>query len=425
MDSLLSAPSSTEVTVAEVDGKLIQLRNASDPNIDLYVRAEGVLFQHLQMPANLIHPDISRITVKDLPSQKSLYGILHNVQSLGQSFPSNFISNAIFNTDTQCYVLSLEEELKEYPANLLAWHPYVSIFAIAHKDDAIFLYDLRTETWFPEILENELLQKDITCMSWKPLGGNILAVGCKNGICLWEISLEQKKVSKNGPFRFDAWMPDGSIILWNTSSGNGTILTTNRKVAFLSWSPIGEILFSSSLWTSKIINAPTPFRRPVQTACWTKDGRVLFLSFCEDQCIRSLSITPNLDVEWLPEEYISFSIECAGRTVKQLAIDPTGERLVVCFKDTPLLVVFHAKQPSLVPRGSNLLSGQGIVRGPKWREPGEGDTTGETFFMNKPDPKAVSINFAKHFMKGALLSLIWEDGQISFLPFYFRPTTGK
>lgn len=96
----------------------------------------------------------------------------------------------------------------------------------------------------------------------------------------------------------------------------------------------------------------------------------------------------------------------AGRTVKQLAIDPTGKRLVVCFKETPLIVVFHAKQPTLVPRGSNLLSGRGIMRGPKWREPGEGDTTAETFFMNKPDPKAISINFANHFVKGALLSLV-------------------
>lgn len=125
---------------------------------------------------------------------------------MGQTLPPNFVSNAIFSTDTQLHVLSVEEELKKYPACLLAWHPYVSIFAVAHRDNAIFLYDLRMETWFPEILENKLLQKDITCMSWKPLGGNILAVGCKNGICLWEISLEQKKVSINGPFRFDAWM---------------------------------------------------------------------------------------------------------------------------------------------------------------------------------------------------------------------------
>ncbi|CAG8765844.1 16747_t:CDS:2, partial [Acaulospora morrowiae] len=93
------------------------------------------------------------------------------------------------------------------------------------------------------------------------------------------------------------------------------------------------------------------------------------------------------------------------------------ERLVVCFKDTPLLVIFHAKRPTLVSRGSSLLSAQGIMRGPSWHDP---DDIGA--FLNQPDPKAISITFARHFAKGALLSLIWEDGQISFLPFYFRPT---
>ena len=32
--------------------------------------------------------------------------------------------------------------------------------------------------WFPEVLESSL-QKEITCMAWKPIGGNILAVGCR------------------------------------------------------------------------------------------------------------------------------------------------------------------------------------------------------------------------------------------------------
>ncbi|CAG8821453.1 13649_t:CDS:10, partial [Gigaspora margarita] len=470
-------PNPAEVTVAEIDGRLLQLKKASDPNIEVYVRAEGVLFPQLQIPNNLKSPETlhqsRRVIVQNLPPRNVLSKTAQKIKDfvdcqfkcarvmigdfarIFTDILPNFLSNSIFDVDTIHHMQLLHNIKNQYPSKILVWHPYISLLAVAHNVDVIFLYDLRVEAWFPEVLETTL-QKEITCMAWKPLGGNILAVGCQRGICLWELTFNQKKSSGESS-SFNAWMrylnyevyisffiicaltcgitslatgsSDGSIILWNTSFGNGAVLTTRRKVAFLSWSPVGEFLFSSFLdgrievyetqrWTSKVINTSSQIssRRPVQTACWTADGRALFLSFCEDQCIRCLSISPNLDSEWFPKEDMSYIPNCAGRTIEQLAVDPTGERLAVCFKDTALLVIFHAKRPTQVSRGSSLLSAQGIVRGPSWNDPSDPGAV-----VTRTDPKAVSINFAHQFTRGALLSLMWEDGQISFLPFLFRP----
>ncbi|CAG8545482.1 22932_t:CDS:10 [Dentiscutata erythropus] len=457
MASQIQTPNPGEVTVAEIDGRLLQLKKASDPNIEVYVRAEGVLFPQLQIPNDLKSPETlhqsRRVIVQNLPPRNVLSKTAQKIKDfVGCQFKyakavigdfariitdilPNYLSNSIFDVDTIRHMQSLCNIKNQYPSKILAWHPYISLFAVAHNVDVVFLYDLRVEAWFPEALETTL-QKEITCMAWKPLGGNILAVGCRRGICLWELTFNQKKSSGESS-SFNAWMrylnstgsSDGSIILWNTSFGNGTVLTTRHKVVFLSWSPVGEFLFSSFLdgrievyetqrWTSKAINTSSQIssRRPVQTACWTADGRALFLSFCEDQYIRCLSISPNLDGEWFPKEDMSYIPNCAGRTIEQLAIDPTGERLAVCFKDTELLVVFHAKRPTQVSRGSSLLSAQGIVRGPSWNDPSDPGAC-----VTRNNPKAVSINFAHQFTRGALLSLVWEDGQISFLPFLFRP----
>ncbi|CAG8565888.1 3988_t:CDS:10 [Racocetra persica] len=452
MSSQIQTPSPGEVTVAEIDGRL---RKASpDPNIEVYVRAEGVLFPQLQIPNNLKSPETlhqsRRVIVQNLPPRNVLSKTAQRTKDFidrqfnyARAMISDFagtlidalpscLSNSIFDANTTRHMQLLHDIKNQYPSKILAWHPYISLFAIAHNVDVIFLYDLRVEAWFPEVLETTL-QKDITCMAWKPLGGNILAVGCQRGICLWELTFNQKKSSGESS-SFNAWMrsADGSIILWNTSFGNGVALTTRHKVVFLSWSPVGEFLLASFLdgrievyetqrWTSKTINTSSqiPSRRPIQTACWTADGRALFLSFYEDKCIRCLSISPNLDDEWFPKEDMSHIPNCAEKTIEQLSIDPTGERLAVCFKDTALLAIFHARRPTQVSRGSSLLNVQGIVRGPSWN-----DLSDPGAFLARNDPKAVSINFARQFTRGALLSLVWEDGQISFLPFLFR-TVGK
>ncbi|CAG8485452.1 12348_t:CDS:2 [Racocetra fulgida] len=325
------APSPGEVTVAEIDGRL-----PPDPNIEVYVRAEGVLFPQLQIPNNLKSPETlhqsRRVIVQNLPPRNVLSKTAQRTKDFIEAMISDFagtlidalpscLSNSIFDANTTHHMQLLHDIKNQYPSKILAWHPYISLFAIAHNVDVIFLYDLRVEAWFPEVLETTL-QKDITCMAWKPLGGNILA-----------------------------------------------------------------------------------------TACWTADGRALFLSFYEDKCIRCLSISPNLDDEWFPKEDI------AEKTIEQLSIDPTGERLAVCFKDTALLAIFHARRPTQVSRGSSLLNVQGIVRGPSWNDLSDPVWSVLLYLYSVCTTKL-------EWFTDIIDLKVWEDGQISFLPFLFR-TIGK
>ncbi|RIA97785.1 WD40-repeat-containing domain protein [Glomus cerebriforme] len=463
--SQILAPSLNEISIAEIDGKILNLGSSKDQkNLSQYVNSEGIVFPNLQIPYQLSHPDLvhlgTRRVVTDLPISPTAYGRfmdsmkrsideqLNQTQTYIQEITQNirnilpsFLNEYIFNADTEEYMQSLRMKIDRYPAKIIDWHPYFSIFAVVHRVDVIFLYDLRVEGWFPEVLENSL-QKEITCMAWKPLGGNILAVGCRSGICLWELSLEQKKESV--PTRLHSWMlqsltcditslatgsADGSIILWDTALETGIPLTRSRKVTFLSWSPVGEFLFSSSLdgkiemwetqrWTSKTI---TSNGYPIETGCWTTDGRALFLGFNgREGEIHVLSVSPNFDYEWLPKIDLSPIPECAGIGIEQLAIDPNGERLVVCFKDTrlfkdtELLVVFDAKLPSQVSKKANLLNFPRTMRGPAWSDPDD-----QGAFFAQADPKPISLSFAKQFTRGSLLSTVWEDGQISFIPFLY------
>lgn len=88
-----------------------------------------------------------------------------------------------------------------------------------------------------------------------------------------------------------------------------------------------------------------------------------------------------------------------------MAIDPNGERLVACFKDTqlfkdtPLLLIFDAKLPSQVSKKANLLNFPRTMRGPAWNDPDD-----QGAFLTQADPKPVSLSFAKQFTRGSLLS---------------------
>ncbi|CAI2161924.1 11582_t:CDS:10 [Funneliformis geosporum] len=467
--SKVLVPTQNEITIAEVDGKVLNLGSSEDQNLFQYVNSEGIVFPSLQIPYHLSHPDLvhlgTRRVVTDLPTAPTAYRrfmdssrnsigeqidqtqtYIHDVAENIRSVLPNFLNNYLFNADTEEYMRYLRRKIEWSSARIIDWHPYFSIFAVAHRVDVIFLYDLRVEEWFPEVLENSL-QKDITCMAWKPLGGNILAVGCRRGICLWELSLKQSKEPK--PMRLPAWMrylhypvvnlytikfltigitslatgsADGSIILWDTASETGTPLTRSRKISFLSWSPVGEFLFASSLdgkidlwetqrWTSKTISTNG---YPVETGCWTADGRALFLGFRQDDRIHVLSISPNFDYEWLPKIDLSPIPEVADKGIEQLAIDQNGERLVVCYMDTRLLVALDAKLPSQVSKKTNLLNLPRLIRGPAWNDPDD-----QGAFLVNADPKPVSLSFAKQFNRGSLLCSIWEDGCISFIPFLY------
>nr|CAG8495287.1 4032_t:CDS:10 [Entrophospora candida]CAG8537274.1 2665_t:CDS:10 [Entrophospora candida] len=361
----------SEITIGEVEGKLVHIKDSNDQNIVKYINAEGLAFPRLYIPSNIKYPHETKFGKRKFLSAST--------------------------------------------------------------------------TWFPEVLETEL-QREITCMAWKPFGSNLLAVGCRRGICLWELSLNQN-INSGDTSTLSAWMHylhypghenivtlawhpnekypklyqsikstgslDGSIILWNTTLEIGTPIINNCNVNLLVWSPLGNILFATYLgglievwetqrWTSKKFTVPFNKNDSIKSACWTKDGHAVFLILENDYCIRSVTISPNLDFEWLVETNIANIPSCSENSViDSLAIDPTGERLVANIDNNKYIIVFKANRPTLVTRINKLLTFQDLIRGPSWYLNQE-----DAIFQARPDPVPISINFANQFKRGALLSVV-------------------
>lgn len=59
-------------------------------------------------------------------------------------------------------------------------------FAMALQDSCIYSYDLGEQKWSNHVLRHDF-HRDIQVMKWKPQSENILAVGCRHGVCLWDI----------------------------------------------------------------------------------------------------------------------------------------------------------------------------------------------------------------------------------------------
>lgn len=77
----------------------------------------------------------------------------------------------------------------------MAWHPHLDILAVAHKDNNVYVYEKKEDTWSCLVLSHEKMQ-DITCMAWKKRASGTLAVGCQEGVCVWSIQPTEYNESK-------------------------------------------------------------------------------------------------------------------------------------------------------------------------------------------------------------------------------------
>eukprot|EP01130_Rhizamoeba_saxonica_P008489 TRINITY_DN3440_c0_g1_i3.p1 TRINITY_DN3440_c0_g1~~TRINITY_DN3440_c0_g1_i3.p1 ORF type:complete len:395 (-),score=76.93 TRINITY_DN3440_c0_g1_i3:79-1263(-) len=326
----------------------------------------------------------------------------------------------------------------------LAWHKYQQKFSIATTNGVIYMYDLNNNAWSTSPLYHDF-QKNIKSITWKPLAANILAVGCENGYCIWkyknmghedvmlDIEMKFHKYPGLAPVSSLSWSPDGHflatasynfgyIVIWDIHHGtNYSLPQYLGRVSCLEWSPDGRFLFASSssspkfrIWETKSWTSQkwTQFEDSCQAACWSSSGT--FLAFAVNDKIHFLEmpeISENLEARYCAKEDLTEyqyvhnendgdidheippQIMCG--TIKDMAWDKTGRRLVVSFKNNPLLALY---QTSI---GDPLkITPMGFIRGPP------NATTAET------------ISFCTHFPRGALLSVGWNTGKISFFPLY-------
>lgn len=154
----------------------------------------------------------------------------------------------------------------------MAWHPHLEILVVAHKDNNVYIYEKKEQIWTCQVICHEKM-KDITCISWKMRASGALAVGCKQGVCVWTIQRTDYNESKpryhpNAMMRYLqftgqsyisslAWDPTpASHLLAVVSAVSNTIVIHDMLLdkaiplkrygkgnILLRWSPNGEWLF--------------------------------------------------------------------------------------------------------------------------------------------------------------------------------------
>lgn len=70
------------------------------------------------------------------------------------------------------------DEQRPTPIKQMAWHGHLMMFAIAHRQDAVYIYDMQLGQWSSCYLSDHR-QQNITALQWKPCAGRQLAVGCE------------------------------------------------------------------------------------------------------------------------------------------------------------------------------------------------------------------------------------------------------
>ncbi|KAJ1769011.1 hypothetical protein IW140_005406 [Coemansia sp. RSA 1813] len=526
-DRGIHPPAEDSVTVGESDLNFIHLCSGDDSGLLQYVRSGGIAFPHIMIPEAL-----------------QLRGASASVGDVAGTL------SAALAERLQVEEANKEKEMlakTEGPVACVAWHPHRSLVAIAHRaTDTIFLYDLTTNSWCPNVLQNIYMQ-GITSMVWQPNCGYTLAVGSTAGVCLWNImpsatgsssnipaAVDGQKAPSLGTGQMSAWMTllsfpsliangipaqlpldkkvvlrrssasvsslafspsgqwlvsghqtHGHLTFWDVALGTATPLKrsgSSSRAATLrvGISPNGRYLVSAHAngqlrlwetesWTSRVWS---DLQGNITQFAWAPDSRSLFFAVAKSSDIYALALykaASSIDAE--VSVVTSFEAHATavlnggdgaerirvGGAIKSLAIDPSGQRLVVGFdddsasSDISLLAVYLVNTDALFRAGgdSSALMPLGYVRGPDWGEQqqqkqqgtgsdgssrpssGRSSVHGLNTNSSKPPKKRVRLGppipswfgFAPNFTHGALLNVAWANGKISFVPMFFKTNT--
>ncbi|EPZ36517.1 hypothetical protein O9G_006156, partial [Rozella allomycis CSF55] len=93
-------------------------------------------------------------------------------------------------------------------------------------------------------------------------------------------------------------------------------------------------------------------------------------------------------------------------SIKKIAIDNNGERIIVSFNNISQLAVLIARPDT---NSKTLLLG--YIQGPISKS------------KNDRCPDAVDFKFANHCDYGSLLCIVWSNGKLSFYPFLYKTET--
>eukprot|EP00041_Stephanoeca_diplocostata_P041959 m.9663 g.9663 ORF g.9663 m.9663 type:complete len:487 (+) comp6980_c0_seq2:127-1587(+) len=266
------------------------------------------------------------------------------------------------------------------PIHAYAAHPCEQLFAVARFDGAVEIHGAGLHSH--EILIHTA-QAGISALAWCPTALHRLAVGCRNGVLLWDIPPNAKTPATvrlfldQGPASTLAWSPCGELLaaaatnsrklcVWDVAHATVTALSRPGDVLKVLWSPDGRKLLETTraghfrIWNTTTWTDERWDHGQCQSAAWSRCGRVLLLSLSGSSVIYSIrfhgasnttasafktTLHPVFDVRHVR---IEGHTDAIGGTIHELTWDETNERLAVSFaQDTnsgnysPLVAVFR------------------------------------------------------------------------------------
>ncbi|KAL7334012.1 hypothetical protein PS15p_202843 [Mucor circinelloides] len=416
MSFLYTTPDENSSTVAECNGSLVHVENENSPAM-LELQANNThLYPSIQFES--LAPSEADF-VYSPPTKDSFHVSFYNdvksqfMKQVEEKLP--FIeSTPVYKHGKDIYDYVQNKYLKSHDTLLqhdifqakkeaglfkcIAWHPHQEILAVAHDDNQVYIYEKKENAWTCLVLSHPKM-KQITCLEWKSKASGVLAVACKDGVCVWTL----EKTSAEQQPRFHpaatmrhlsypsqenisslAWDPTpGSHLLAVVSAVSSTLviydLLLNRTIPLkrigsgniiVRWSPNGEWLFqggssgaNSRVWDTrtwtfhKITN---PAGLWIQAACWLPDNRTLLYSMCGKSDIHAVHLSGDIVKTGIINRQIfsasantvtsdSGTKQEVGGIIRDMSIDKrNGQRLAIAFENTTLIALYSVKQVSLL-----------------------------------------------------------------------------
>ncbi|KAF4047102.1 Anaphase-promoting complex subunit 4 WD40 domain [Phytophthora infestans] len=457
-------PNEDAVTLGELNGELYSVSKRDAAHVgDEFVRRGGCVFPPARVASSKPRPFGQGESLTDEQDEELDSGALRLVKRALKSAKSFLVDdeldvlnralNAVGSTAQRLLKIAtddeeLEQETLDTTTNGesivdMSWHPTRNVLAVAQLDGVVALYSVESASWDARVLEHPK-QVDIGSIEWGKFTGDTLAVACRTGLFLWKLPRESKepvlqeilKYPSHDRFSQVCWNADGSllaaftkgsksVIVFDTIFSRHTELQSPYKLSSLYWSPTGEYLFVitesgvSLMWETLTWKRET-WEVAAGGCGWSSDGRCLLVGLRNSALLYPYifqGCPPSIDaqisspaLDFAEKELFSLDRSTSaivGGKIQDVAWDPSGSRVAVTYQTSAigsheagtakLVAIFSvAWQPFLI------FTRSGLLRGPP----------------NAGVPRRLA--FASNFKHGALLSVAWSSGLISFHPFYLK-----
>ncbi|KAF9293346.1 hypothetical protein BGZ88_005493 [Linnemannia elongata] len=283
----LRVPPKGHVTIGESNSSLVHVYGPEDPKLKQFIKKHGELKAALTMPsrnAHIPHHSKASESLEDFleATMASASGIipqpvLDKIEELSKQWDMDDITNAagtvlkkawdVYNALAGTYnTIVRHDKLAKLLIRKVAWHPHQPLLAIALWNDSVWVYDLSVESWYSCGLSHPA-QSKISSLEWKPMSGVVLAIGCRDGVALWNVYRDHSD-ARTGSARTEANpVKDRPSELLSQTFNTSTAADNHgrdtawvgishfkelRGVDHMAWDPRGEMLAIGSAHSSTV-----------------------------------------------------------------------------------------------------------------------------------------------------------------------------